>query len=113
MSKFDVEFDKPSLRINSRKWWTAVQNAVGKNSEQYRSPDGLKCAAGCLIADDEYDPRMEGSNWKEMYERGSVPNDHLLLIARLQAIHDRCPVKIWRERLEHVANEYNLTTENV
>jgi hypothetical protein len=36
----------------------------------YRSPDGLKCAAGCLIADDEYDPRMEGSNWKEMYERG-------------------------------------------
>jgi hypothetical protein len=44
---------------------------------------------------------------------GSVPNDHLLLIARLQAIHDRCPVKIWRERLEHVANEYNLTMEKV
>ena len=29
----------------------------------YRGPDGLKCAAGCFIADDEYDEGMERLDW--------------------------------------------------
>ncbi len=33
----------------------------GKGMCLYRGPDGRKCAAGCLLPDDRYDPMMEGS----------------------------------------------------
>lgn len=62
----------------------------------YRGDDGLKCAAGCLVADDEYDPAMEGNNWKGALDelkkaRKVYPgmSKHSKLIEKLQFIHDR------------------------
>ena len=33
----------------------------------------LRCAAGCLISDDEYKEEMEGVLWETLIQRGLVP----------------------------------------
>lgn len=70
----------------------------------YLSPLGLKCAAGCLIADDEYDPSWEGTSW------GSVgPIYHRLLIECLQEIHDEYYPNEWSKELSDYAARNNLS----
>lgn len=56
----------------------------------YRGPNGLKCAAGCLIADKEYKPEMDGSNsdWEDVVSRFSLSSNHKQLIKQLQQAHD-------------------------
>lgn len=54
----------------------------------YHGPDGLMCAAGCLIAEQEYRETMEGRIWKYLVEDCVVPAVHSALIAKLQEIHD-------------------------
>lgn len=85
----------------------------------YRSPFGA-CAAGCLLADDEYTPEMEGKSWDQLALSGRVPNEHVELINVLQNLHDeghdlmdQVPSNVfseWRHRLEEVAEEFNLET---
>ena len=72
----------------------------------YRHED-LKCAAGCLIGDDEYDPNIEGFTW-ETLSRKKFPKNHADLIETLQFIHDAEPVKNWRSQLEKLAAVKNL-----
>lgn len=36
------------------------KRAGGKYGCSYRTPDGLKCAVGALIPDENYDPEIEG-----------------------------------------------------
>ena len=42
--------------------------SVGQNSDVclYRGPDGLKCAAGCLISDEEAETIPEMKGWQVM-----------------------------------------------
>lgn len=58
----------------------------------YRGEGGTMCAAGCLIADDEYSPQMDDLStptaWSELAFKGFVPSDHLDFILELQRIHD-------------------------
>lgn len=42
----------------------------------YRSHDGFKCAAGCLMADDEYANRFERHDWSKLVARGFAPAAH-------------------------------------
>lgn len=64
----------------------------------------LQCAAGCLIAYDEYAPSMENQPW------GSIaPNTaHSVLIALMQHIHDAHPVAMWPHFLGHAATQHSL-----
>lgn len=55
---------------------------------QYRGENGIKCAGGHLIADDDYKPWFEGTIWSELIDNGAVPRDHCHLIGELQAMHD-------------------------
>lgn len=48
----------------------------------------LKCAAGCLIDDKDYDPSMEHSGWVAVSNRLGVQN-HLFLINAMQGCHDK------------------------
>lgn len=83
----------------------------------YRSPDGLKCAVGCLIADDEYEDWMdntdedEGSGWLAMATRLNQPK-HRVLIADLQAVHDSNSyphdVVEWKQNFKDVAEKHGL-----
>lgn len=60
----------------------------------YRGPNGLKCAAGWLMSDDEYTPGFDlgqygtGGSWPKMVRSKLVPNSHAGLIAELQTAHD-------------------------
>lgn len=56
---------------------------------RYRGRDGLKCAAGCLISDDEYDPKLENHAWQTLTREKLVPDCHSDLIEVLQAVHDQ------------------------
>ena len=83
----------------------------------YRGPDGLKCAAGHLIPDDEYDEKMEGGLLKGTYNiiYNSLVNSYFLqkganidLLAGLQLVHDN----YWdtrEEKFERLAKWLNLT----
>lgn len=68
----------------------------------------LKCAAGCLIADDEYSSKFESKSWNTLIIRQLVPNTHEHLITSLQKMHDTCLVNEWPERLRQLAEDYGL-----
>jgi hypothetical protein len=88
----------------------------------YRGPNGLKCAVGCFIPDEEYDPKIEhhgfDSTWG-LYVTGedftppslmalkSIPQAWRLL-AKLQDIHDSVPIREWASWLTDLAQEYSL-----
>jgi hypothetical protein len=90
-----------------------TQKECSKNANgncAYRGLNGLKCAAGCLIPDECYNPDMEGSNWGTLIGGGfGVPEVHRNLIARLQTIHDNCPVETWYSNLKELANSKGLS----
>ena len=88
----------------------------------YRGENGLKCAVGCLIPDDKYDPYMEGQSpltttcmSGKKREPGSVgrllleQGHDLSLAEALQTIHDNYDPDEWRERLQELATRRNLT----
>lgn len=67
----------------------------------FRTSSGLKCAAGCLISDEEYasfnkegagtqNNRLEeAGGWCGNIDDGNVPEDHRDLIIALQIAHDK------------------------
>lgn len=75
----------------------------------YRGVYGLKCAAGCLIPDEEYSPEMEGSSWKAMPPPFITPKIHSELIYSLQRVHDHVAVEDWRDILISTATHNNLS----
>lgn len=86
----------------------------------YRSPDGLKCAVGCLIPDELYDPAIEGVLIQygdyEMrpVERklfkllGDPPDAVVRLLRDLQSTHDGVDVGLWKEKLREIAVNRDL-----
>lgn len=92
----------------------------------YRTHTGLKCAIGCLIPDDIYDPDMENQSAGHLLTRWTIPGlhhqgyDHPLatFLNKLQTIHDDSgrefdPVynkEAWSQELRMLANKYDLST---
>lgn len=76
----------------------------------YRGDDGCKCAAGCLIGDEEYDPSWERVSWFILARTGRVPKKHSYLVHRLQRIHDKMPPSEWRYALSRLAEEERLSS---
>lgn len=74
----------------------------------YRSPDGLKCAIGCLIPDDMYKEEMEGA-----YIHFRAKEEHEKLLRELQQLHDRKHPKQWRTALAVLATKHKLSVENL
>lgn len=79
---------------------------------RYRNREGLKCAAGCLIADDEYSEKFEGGSWVAIVNDYLLPQAHKNLIFSLQYIHDMKPSSDWNSELTKIANRNNLVYEN-
>lgn len=86
-----------------------------ENGCAYRGDGGLMCAAGCLIADDEYTSYMDNndddSTWTQLVIDHVVPEEHSELIQRLQEVHDG-NVDKWESGLEKVALSHNLVYTN-
>jgi len=85
------------------------KKSVSNGRCRYRGDEGTMCAAGCLIADDEYYDPMEGRDWSH----NLFPRTHNVLITDLQQIHDNSCVDDWVEELITIAGVYGLDTECV
>lgn len=100
-----------------------AQGKQSSNSEgicAYRGEHGLMCAAGCLIANDEYHPNMDyfgqGRDWDSLVADGEVPRDHENLIKRLQNAHDiAASDDVWltrvEQKLKQIAIDFKLEYE--
>ena len=92
-----------------------AQKAKSKNSLgtcNYRGEGGRMCAAGCLIADNEYTPYMDNESdgsWGGLVNEGVFPKEHRELIQQLQDIHDGEPEDYWVEELKQLARSVKLT----
>lgn len=70
----------------------------------------LMCAAGCLIADDQYTVQMDSmddTTWSALVDEGLVPDVHESLIRSLQVVHDS-KRSSWEEGFVNIAAKYNL-----
>jgi len=90
---------------------------------QYRAPNGRKCAAGAMIPDDQYDPRMEGRSVAAEEVSVCFRRDQADLMMSLQGVHDNAnrsmeaPGATWRgpwvaggvaSRLVYLAKRFEL-----
>jgi hypothetical protein len=83
----------------------------------YRGPDGTKCAVGCLIPDELYDPGIEHAACDEMRVirvlrkipgMEDVTGEDAKFLRGLQSIHDRDDPDEWEESLGDFARENGL-----
>lgn len=70
--------------------------------------DGLKCAAGALIKDEEYSGELEGKSWRTLVSCDMVPTHFRHEIHKLQLIHDGSPPEDWKAELRKFGNLYEL-----
>ena len=86
------------------------QNAKSMNGLfcAYRGDDGLSCAAGCLVADDEYNEEFEEIEWQSLVKEFDLPKRNDDLIQALQHIHDKVDVENWKEALKELAKSRRL-----
>lgn len=79
----------------------------------YRSPDGSKCAIGCLMPDNLYRPEFEGRAITELprvvLQAISKPSMTGFLY-NLQNLHDEYAVETWPRQLRLFAEHYALST---
>lgn len=103
-------FDQVATHLLTQNAQSGKMDDDGQFACLYRSEHGLKCAAGCLIADDEYHPKMEGDNWYELMIGGLVPTHFNDEIRTLQRIHDEHDPEAWPNELKKFATEHGLST---
>lgn len=77
----------------------------------YKSDDGYKCAAGCLIAKSEYRKKYEGAGWKGLIQKYGVTSSHSDLIRDLQKMHDNADPITWPNHLKSLADIHGLNIE--
>lgn len=99
---------------------TQMQKSLLDGRCVYRHPDGLKCAVGCLITDEEYQSTMEGNSITTLiYHDPMMENfkiypsllrfvDQVSLLRALQRIHDGIDPEFWEENLKITAHSYKL-----
>lgn len=90
---------------------TSIVGAVCKYRHIKHDGTILKCAAGCLIADDEYIKDFERKTWLLLIEKYDISSTNSRLISQLQIIHDTMATEYWKSELYNIANYFNLNTE--
>lgn len=96
-----------------------TQNARSENEYtmvcQYRGPKGRKCAVGCLIDDDDYNPLWEGKTVRKLLHCRALPEPlaaefqrNESLLTSLQHIHDDVDIQEWPSKLHRVAVVHGL-----
>jgi hypothetical protein len=92
-----------------------TQNARSTDGRKclYRGPNGNKCAAGCLIDDEHYNPSLENksalsADVEVALLSSGIPAGALSLVGSLQSIHDVYPASVYSDRLGRLASERGL-----
>lgn len=88
---------------------------VGKTGCSYRNTQGLACAAGSLIFDDDYVAAMEGTGWEDATSYlPSAYCHHVELVEALQDAHDLFALGDWEDKFRLIAISHSiLYTEQV
>lgn len=101
-------FDQVTRHLLTQMKRAVSSELIGGNGCMYRLGN-LKCAAGCLIGDDEYNEAlMEHHDWSSLLSRKLVPRAHFDLILELQQIHDGYLPLTWRAQLKCLAKRLNF-----
>lgn len=93
---------------------TQKEQAVGPDGVcRYRIEKGnkvLKCAAGCLISDEEYDISFEDCLWETLVWNKNITKKHFKLITILQRMHDcfDSDTDNWKKELKKIAENQGL-----
>lgn len=97
-----------------------VQNEqayTGTDTCRYHLSFGLKCAIGCLIPAEQYDPRIEGldvatlaKDWKQVFPAKiqEIIADNLPLFNELQGLHDSQEPPVWPRALLRLAVMFDV-----
>jgi hypothetical protein len=111
-------FDQVATHLLTQKERSYQEREDSKEASKcYYRYNGLKCAAGCLIADDEYSFAMDlpdaqtglGTGWFDLEIKGVIPRtQHSGLIADLQDLHDHELVGFWESKLQELAVAHSL-----
>lgn len=78
--------------------------------------EGMMCAVGVLIAEEDYSSKLEGQSVRELLTRFAPMTETLTptrinLLTWLQNIHDSYTIDEWKSCLESCAKHFNLNTE--
>lgn len=81
----------------------------------YRGPDGLKCAAGHLIPDDQYTPSLERTRVDRWPVNKLLPHHSMDLLKELQQAHDSAApgqgwLNEWAGYMRSIARRFGLST---
>lgn len=80
----------------------------------YRTDQGLKCAIGCLIPDDKYDPKMEGKDirYLQRVHPNLLPKVESKFLTELQIAHDTTfypyGLTAWARHMLSIAKKWKL-----
>lgn len=98
-------FDKVSKHLLEQN-----ERAVEHKDCKYRTSTGLKCAAGCLIPDNDYSPKMEKTIvvGLDFFQESGYSSEEIQMIGILQQIHDLSEPKHWKRQLKTLAKEHEL-----
>jgi hypothetical protein len=112
-------FDRVAAHLltqRARSFVVGRRELVHVQSCAYRGVNGLRCAVGCLIADEAYHPDLETKSvcMPEVLlalSLSGVPMsiNMTMLLQRLQAFHDGVHPHLWRDGLIRLASECNLS----
>lgn len=121
-------FDKIVSHLRKQNATCQAVDEKGVERCLYRGPNGMSCAIGCLIPDDEYSQDLEGlAPYSLRYEK-KYTKDYLYtetkgniireIVERagysceigvyMQVIHDTYEPKEWEEEFQKVAKDQNL-----
>lgn len=113
------------LRQNARSLSNASENR-NDNHCVYRSFNGLKCAAGCLIDDSLYTADLECRSILEKPVKDAIEasigrkidgkifggdpecGTEMDLVCQLQKLHDHNPPEMWKDKLRALATRFKL-----
>lgn len=77
--------------------------------------NGLKCAVGCLITDEEYCAEMENRPANSVITKFGLHrlSDHVDLLSELQSLHDTGKIENWIFRLQRIAIDHKLSINSL
>lgn len=90
---------------------TQWAKAEGEYGFAYHAPDGKKCAVGCLIPDEIYDPDLEGQlayDFPDTLIEAIAPDGDRDMLRDLQQVHDNVPVFGWPAELKGISARFDL-----
>lgn len=81
----------------------------------YKNPEGLNCAVGCLIPDEDYVLEMDRGTYAFLekfigtyYPYIDLKGDRFRLLQNLQTIHDQSSVEEWETELNTLKEHLNI-----